>query len=31
MKLGRGVATEVLDTALLRTQGETHHHGHCPK
>lgn len=32
MKLGRGVALEVLDTALLRTQGETHHnHGHCPK
>lgn len=32
LKLGRGVALEVLDTALLRTQGETHyHHGHCPK
>ena len=31
MKLGRGVALEVLDTALLRTHGETHHHGHCPK
>lgn len=32
LKLGRSVALEVLDTALLRTQGETHyHHGHCPK
>ncbi|HET7862788.1 MAG TPA: vanadium-dependent haloperoxidase [Burkholderiaceae bacterium] len=32
LKLGRGVALEVLDTALLRTQGETHYyHGHCPK
>ena len=31
LKLGRGVANEVLGTALLRTQGETHHHGSCPK
>ena len=31
LKLGRGVANEVLGTALLRTQGETHHHGNCPK
>jgi hypothetical protein len=30
LKLGRGVANEVLHTALLRTQGETHH-GSCPK
>ncbi len=31
LKLGRGVANEVLRTALLRTHGETHHHGSCPK
>lgn len=32
LKLGRDVANEVLGTALLRTQGETHHrHGNCPK
>jgi hypothetical protein len=28
--LGRGVAKEILATALLRTRGETHHRG-CPK
>jgi hypothetical protein len=30
LTLGRGVAKEILATALLRTRGETHRHG-CPK
>lgn len=30
LKLGRGVAKEILNTTLLRTRGETHHRG-CPK
>lgn len=31
LTLGRGVANEVLRKALLRTHGETHHRGSCPK